>query len=85
MSCCLINLSEVQAAANKPALESKAGSKEYLCSLISRGEAIKQANRKVKGKVVGVQLSERGSRSVYKVRMLVKQKRVKTISINACK
>ncbi len=60
-------------------------SKKYQCRLISRGEAIKQAKRKTKGKVVGVQLSERGSRSVYKVRMLVEQKRVKTLSINACK
>ena len=68
-------------------VESKTGkkTKKYQCSLISRGEAIKQAKRKAKGKVVGVQLSERGSRSIYKVRMLVEQKRVKTISINACK
>ncbi|MBV1910103.1 MAG: hypothetical protein KUG78_12435 [Kangiellaceae bacterium] len=57
---------------------------KYQCKMISRGEAINRAKRKVKGKIVGVQLSEKGSRSVYKVRMLVEKKRVKTVSINAC-
>ncbi len=76
-----------QVSVKSPSVEVKTGkkNKKYQCRLISRAEAIKQAKRKTKGKVVGVQLSERGSRSIYKVRMLVEQKRVKTISINACK
>lgn len=78
---------EAQASINNPLIEASPNkeAKKYQCRLISRAEAIKQAKRKIKGKVVGVQLSERGSRSIYKVRMLVEQKRVKTISINACK
>lgn len=60
-------------------------SAKYECKLISRAEAINQARRKVDGKVVGVQLSERGNRSVYRVRMLVDKNRVKNISINACR
>jgi len=66
-------------------LQREKKTQKYECHLISRAEAIKQAKRKVNGKVVGVQLSDRGSRSVYKVRMLVDQKRVKTVSINACR
>jgi uncharacterized membrane protein YkoI len=58
---------------------------KYECKLISRNAAINQAKRKVEGKVVGVQFSDRGSRSVYRVRMLVDKKRVKTLSINACR
>ena len=58
---------------------------KYECKLISRTAAINQAKRKVDGKVVGVQFSDRGSRSVYRVRMLVDKKRVKTLSINACR
>ncbi|MDQ7049470.1 MAG: hypothetical protein Q9M92_07980 [Enterobacterales bacterium] len=55
------------------------------CQLISRADAIRQAHSQVKGKVVGVQLSKRGNRSVYRVRMLTDNKRVKTISIPACR
>jgi len=58
---------------------------KYQCQLISRGEAIKQAKSRLKGKVVGVQLSERNKRSVYRVRILVDNKRIKTISIQACR
>lgn len=65
--------------------KTKAKSEKYQCQLISRGEAISQAKRKVDGKVVGVQFKEKGSRSVYRVRMLVDKKRVKTVSINACR
>ncbi len=55
------------------------------CQLISRADAIRQAQSRVRGKVVGVQLSKRGNRSVYRVRLLTDSKRVKTISIPACR
>ena len=58
---------------------------KYECKLISRADAISQARRRINGKVVGVQLSDRGNRSVYRVRMLVDKKRVKTLSIRACR
>lgn len=58
---------------------------KYQCQLISRGEAIKQAKSRLQGKVVGVQLSERNERSVYRVRILVDNKRIKTISVQACR
>jgi uncharacterized membrane protein YkoI len=59
--------------------------KKYECQLISRASAIKQAQSRVNGKIVGVQLSQKGSRSIYKVRMLVDKKRVKTVSVKACR
>jgi len=59
--------------------------KQYQCKLISRGSAISQARRRTNGKVVGVQLSGHGSRAVYRVRVLVDKKRVKTITIPACR
>jgi len=59
--------------------------KQYQCKLISRGSAINQAKRRTNGKVVGVQLSGHGSRAVYRVRVLVDKKRVKTITIPACR
>jgi len=59
--------------------------KQYQCKLISRADAIRQAKKQLDGKVVGVQLSEKGARSVYRVRMLVGDKRVKTLSIRACR
>ncbi len=59
--------------------------KQYQCKMISRGSAISQAKTRTKGKVVGVQLSGQGSRAVYRVRVLVDKKRVKTITIPACR
>ncbi len=58
---------------------------KYQCQLISRGEAINQAKSRMKGKVVGVQLTEKNDRSVYRVRILVDNKRIKTISVQACR
>ncbi len=55
------------------------------CKRISRADAITHAKKQTKGKVVGVQFRDRGSRSVYQVRMLVGEKRVKTMSIRACR
>ena len=63
----------------------KNSDQKYQCELISRGEAIKQATNRMKGKVVGVQLTERNERSVYRVRILVDNKRIKTVSIQACR
>ena len=55
------------------------------CKLISSSEAIKRAQRKAGGKVVGVKLKRAGKRSVYRVRVLVDKKRIKNINIKACK
>lgn len=55
------------------------------CNLISSSEAIKKAQRKAKGKVVGVKLKRAGKSSVYRVRVLVDKKRIKNINIKACK
>ncbi len=63
----------------------KGNKQQYQCKLISRGDAISRAKGKLPGKVVGVQLSDRGDRSVYRVRILTSKKRVKTISIQACR
>lgn len=59
--------------------------KKYQCQLISRTSAIKQAQSRANGKVIGVKLSRKGRHSIYKVRMLVDKKRVKTTSIKACR
>jgi len=63
----------------------KGSKQQYQCKMISRGSAISQAKRQTNGKVVGVKLDGRGSRAVYRVRVLVDKKRVKTISIQACR
>ena len=57
----------------------------YQCKSISRADAIRKAKKQTDGKVVGIQLSEKGAHSVYRVRMLVGDKRVKTLSIRACR
>ena len=75
-------VANIAVAADK---KDKNSRQKYQCQLISRGEAIKQAKSRLKGKVVGVQLSERDERSVYRVRILVDNKRIKTISIQACR
>jgi len=59
--------------------------KKYQCRLISRADAISRAKKRYKGKVVGVQFNDKGERSVYRVRMLFENKRVKTVSIKACR
>ena len=63
----------------------KASAEKYECQLISRSDAINQAKTRAAGKVVGVQLSEKGERSVYRVRILIDKKRIKTISVPACR
>ena len=59
-------------------------SKKYQCKVISKNQAIANAKRRSKGKVVAANLSKKGDRSVYKVRLLINNKRVKTITIPAC-
>ena len=58
---------------------------KYQCKVISKSQAIYNAKRRIKGKIVAANLVKKGSRSVYKVRVLVDRKRVKTITIPACK
>ncbi len=59
--------------------------KQIDCQLISSRDAIKKAKKKTKGKVVSVKLNKRGNKSVYRVRVLVGEKRIKNITIKACK
>ena len=59
--------------------------KQYKCKLISRSDAIRQAKKQLDGKVVGVKLNKKNARSSYRVRILVGDKRVKTLSIRACR
>jgi len=60
-------------------------STKYECQLITRSDAINRAKNRMDGKVVGVKLSEKGDRSVYRVRILVNKKRIRTVSIPACR
>ncbi len=55
------------------------------CQYITKGEAINRAKQRNDSKVVGVQLIKRGNASVYRVRLLVGKKRIKSITINACR
>jgi len=64
---------------------SKDPGKQSQCKLIARSDAINRAKSQLSGKVVGVQLDQSGKRSVYRVRILTAKKRVKTISIQACR
>ncbi len=57
---------------------------KYQCKVISKSQAITNAKRRVKGKIVAANLVKKGKRSVYKIRFLVDKKRVKTITIPAC-
>lgn len=56
------------------------------CQLISSSQAISQAKaRSGGGKVVGVRLVKKGTQSFYRVRILVGKKRIKNLSIRACR
>ena len=55
------------------------------CRMISRQQAVKKAQKQTGGKVVSVKLKNDGHDSVYRVRVLVGDKRIKNISIKACK
>lgn len=55
------------------------------CQLISSQQAIKQAKARTGGKVVSIKLRRQGRSSVYLVRLLVTDKRIKNLKINACR
>ena len=55
------------------------------CRLISRSDAIQQATSRSGGKVVSVKLNRNGRKSVYRIRVLVGDKRVRNLSIKACR
>ncbi|TQV84902.1 PepSY domain-containing protein [Aliikangiella coralliicola] len=55
------------------------------CRLITSKDAVKKAQKKTGGKVVSVKLKRKGKNSEYKVRVLVGEKRIKNISIKACR
>lgn len=55
------------------------------CELISSQEAKEKAESKSGGKVVSIKLEKKGDASVYKVRVIVDDKRVKNLTIKACK
>jgi len=55
------------------------------CRLISSKTAMNKAARKTGGKVVSIKLSGKGKGAVYRVRVLVGEKRIKNITIKACK
>ena len=59
--------------------------KNQSCQLISRNDAVNRAKAKAKGKILSVKLQRRGAKSVYKVRVLVGEKRIKNITIKACR
>lgn len=54
------------------------------CQLISSRDAVAKARQQVNGKVVSVKLSN-GRKPVYRVRILVDKKRIKNLTINACR
>ena len=55
------------------------------CHLISSKTAMKQAVKQTGGKVVSIKFIEEGRKSKYRVRLLVGEKRIKNITIKACK
>lgn len=65
------------------AQENKA--QEKTCRLISSQEAAAQAKNKTGGKVVSIKLNKAGKNSVYRVRVLINEKRIKNLTIKACK
>jgi len=55
------------------------------CKLISSSDAIKKAKRQADGKVVSVKLKRAGAKSVYRVRVLTDGKKMKNITVKACR
>ncbi|MDH5432963.1 MAG: PepSY domain-containing protein [Gammaproteobacteria bacterium] len=54
------------------------------CEKISVKEAIELAKMQIEGKVVGVKLNDIGEHSVYRVRILDNNKRMKNVTVKAC-
>jgi len=55
------------------------------CRMIGNREAIRRSRAEAIGKVVSVRLLSRGAASVYQIRVLDKNKRMRTLSVPACK
>ena len=55
------------------------------CQLISSKTAITRAQKKTGGKVVSIKLDKKTKKPVYRVRLLVGEKRIKNITVKACK
>lgn len=55
------------------------------CKLISKKSAISKAQSQTGGKVVNIKLDKKDDRSVYRVRVLVGEKRIKNLTIKACR
>lgn len=55
------------------------------CQLIPKAEVIKRAMNRTGGKVVGIKLQKMGQDSVYRVRVLVGENRIKNLTIKACR
>ncbi|TQV75227.1 hypothetical protein FLL45_09840 [Aliikangiella marina] len=82
--CCflLAGISGFAEAADRNSARDK---KKESCQLISSSEAAGRAQARTGGKVVNVRLQRAGKRSVYKVRVLVGKKRIKNVTIKACR
>jgi len=59
--------------------------KQSNCQLISSRDAMNRAQAITKGKIVSVKLNRKDKKSVYRVRILVAEKRIKNLTIAACK
>jgi uncharacterized membrane protein YkoI len=68
---------------SKDALKATTANKQ--CQLISNKTAMTRAQKKIGGKVVSIKLDKKGKDSIYRVRVLVGGKRIKNITIKACK
>ncbi len=55
------------------------------CQLISSAEVINQASAETGGTVVSIQLQDAGPDSVYRVRVLVGENRIRNLVIRACR
>ena len=68
---------------SKDKVKQKTSHKE--CQFISSKTAMIRAQKKAGGKVVSIKLDKKSKKPVYRVRLLVGEKRIKNISIRACK
>ena len=72
-------------AAVEPKMKETFAEKKTSCQLITSREAMVRAKAQADGKVVSVKLRRKGNNSVYLVRMLVAEKRIKNFKIKACR
>jgi len=59
-------------------------SKESSCKVISKASAIAKAQRAIKGKALSASLSKGNGSPKYRVKVVLQNGRVKTISIDGC-